>query len=82
MRAIMTVLLMTILGSAAVAQSLDDQKPPQPPSTNGMASEPAAPVGHRQPTQSSLTPRVRQEENAGRGTPDPLGPLPQICRNC
>lgn len=51
--------------------------------TNGMATEPAAPVGHRQPTESSLTPQVRRDETApNRGEVDPLGPLPQICQRC
>ena len=39
--------------------------------------------GHRQPTQSTLPPSVRKDEDTtGRGVVDDLGPVPQICRNC
>ena len=48
----------------------------------GVASKPAAPVGHRQPTMKGLTPQVRHEETTGSGAADPLGPLPRICRAC
>lgn len=58
--------------------------PPLPPaSAPGAMAIPQAPVGHRQPTQSTLPPSVRKDEDTtGRGVVDDLGPVPQICRNC
>ena len=56
--------------------------PPPPTSAPGQTGIPQAPVGHRQPTQSTLPPAVRQEEDSARREPDPLGPIPNICRNC
>jgi hypothetical protein len=58
--------------------------PPLPPaSAPGATAIPQAPVGHRQPTQSTLPPSVRKDEDTtGRGVVDDLGPVPQICRNC
>jgi hypothetical protein len=43
---------------------------------------PQAPVGHRQPTQSTLPPAVRKEEDSTRRAVDDLGPVPKICKNC
>ncbi|MDI3468796.1 MAG: hypothetical protein OJF62_000859 [Pseudolabrys sp.] len=53
----------------------------QPPShqTTGAAAE--APVGHRQPNAETVPSAVRHEES-GRRVSDPLGPLPQLCRDC
>jgi hypothetical protein len=56
--------------------------PPPPTSAPGQTGMPQAPVGHRQPTQGTLPPAVRQEEDSARREPDPLGPIPNICRNC
>jgi hypothetical protein len=56
--------------------------PPPPTSAPGQTGIPQAPVGHRQPTQSTLPPAVRQEEDSARRERDPLGPIPNICRNC
>ena len=73
-----------LLNIAAVAQDQGRQSPSQtmpPPGSAGTAS-PQAPVGHRQPTQRSLPPSVRKEEDAAVKPPDPLGPLPKICTNC
>jgi len=84
MRAIVTAVLLSLLAGAAAAQN--------PGGTIGPQSRPAdravrqeAPVGHRQPTERSLPPSVRKNENTvgeGRPAEDPLGPLPQICRGC
>jgi hypothetical protein len=56
--------------------------PPPPTAAPGQTGIPQAPVGHRQPTQSTLPPAVRKEEDSARREPDPLGPIPNICRNC
>ncbi|HMF23800.1 MAG TPA: hypothetical protein VKG24_16955 [Pseudolabrys sp.] len=53
-----------------------------PASATGQATTPQAPVGHRQPTQSTLPPAVRSEEDSRRQPADPLGPVPKICSNC
>lgn len=47
--------------------------------TTGAAVE--APVGHRQPNAETVPSAVRHEES-GRRVSDPLGPLPQLCRDC
>jgi hypothetical protein len=47
--------------------------------TTGAAAE--APVGHRQPNAETVPSAVRHEES-GRRIGDPLGPLPQLCRDC
>jgi len=82
MRAIITVLLFLTLAGITAAQDLRPGagNAPQQSTTNGMAAQPAAPVGHRQPTEKNLMPQVRQRETSP--PVDPLGPLPQICKNC
>jgi hypothetical protein len=55
------------------------QKPSPQPTKNEART---APVGHRQPTQESVPPSVQREETSGQRVSDPLGPLPQICRDC
>ena len=88
MREIVTaipVLVLLSLVAAAQGQDRDStvQTPPPPPSAGGTSGVPQAPVGHRQPTQSTLPPAVRKDEDTtGRATVDELGPLPKICRNC
>src|SRR5262245_29412527 len=89
MREIVTaipVLVLLSLVSAAQGQDRDltVQTPTPPPSAGGTMGIPQAPVGHRQPTQGSLPPSVRKDEDTttGRGAVDDLGPLPKICRNC
>ena len=79
--------VLVLLGSVAAAQDQRRNSPgptPTPPASAGPATGiPQAPVGHRQPTQSTLPPAVRKdEETTGRDTVDPLGPVPSICRNC
>ena len=72
-----------LLNIAAAAQDQGRQPPSRtlpPPGSAGTVS-PQAPVGHRQPTERSLPPSVRKEEDARR-QPDPLGPIPKICTNC
>jgi len=76
-----------LLNIAAMAQyqGQDPNRPsrsdPMPPPGSAGTATPQAPVGHRQPTERSLPPSVRKEEDAKR-EPDPLGPIPSICRNC
>lgn len=87
MRAFITAAVsLSALAGAAAAQTggaAPQPKPPSsPPATTG-SGVPDAPVGHRQPTQESLPPAVRQDERSlPRAPVDPLGPLPQICRQC
>ena len=73
-----------LLNVAAAAQDQGRQQPgrmTQPPASAGTAV-PQAPVGHRQPTERSLPPGVRKEEETTGRQPDPLGPIPKICTNC
>jgi hypothetical protein len=76
-------ILMSV-GAAGQEQRKPTTSPtPSPPtSATGQTGIPQAPVGHRQPTQGTLPPAVRQEEDSARREPDPLGPIPNICRNC
>jgi hypothetical protein len=71
------------LAAAGQEQTRDSlgRAPPPPVASPGGAAAPQAPVGHRQPTEKSLPPAVRQEESSRRQA-DPLGPIPSICRNC
>ena len=81
---VMAILLSLLFVAAAAAQNNPEPARPQPPRTSATGVAPA-PVGHRQPTQSSLPPSVRQDENTvgeGRGAGDPLGPIPKICNGC
>ena len=84
MRAIITAVLLSLLAGAAAAQNAGNTVRPQSqPADRAVRHE--APVGHRQPTERSLPPGARKNEDTvgeGRGTEDPLGPLPQICRGC
>ena len=82
MRAIAIAVLITSLGCAAVAQNLDGEAKPDSQNDAKQTVQAVAPVGHRQPTQGDLTPRVRKDETTGMGAEDPLGPLPRICRAC
>jgi len=72
-----------LLNIAAAAQDQGRQSPsrPTPPPGSAGTTTPQAPVGHRQPTERSLPPGIRKEEDAKR-QPDPLGPVPKICSNC
>ena len=87
MRAMTIAVPLSILMSVAAAaqdqrKSSPDPTPSPPTSAPGQSGIPQAPVGHRQPTQSTLPPAVRKEEDSARREPDPLGPVPNICRNC
>lgn len=87
MRTMTIAIPLSILMSVAAAAQEQRKSPtnptPLPPTTApGQTNTPQAPVGHRQPTQSTLPPAVRQEEDTARREPDPLGPIPNICKNC
>jgi hypothetical protein len=82
-----SVPVLVLLGSVAAAQEQRRDSPgptPTPPASAGPATGiPQAPIGHRQPTQSTLPPAVRKDEGTpGRDAVDPLGPVPSICKNC
>jgi len=86
MRAMTIVIpVFMFMSEAALSQDLSKTLPGQKPSpsapTSGTAI-PQAPVGHRQPMQNGLTPAVHKDEDSARKQPDPLGPIPSICRNC
>jgi len=79
--------VLVLLGPIAEAQiqgrDSPIQTPTQLPQAAGTRVTPQAPVGHRQPTQGTLPPDVRKDEDTtGRGVVDQLGPIPQICKNC
>ena len=84
--AIPVSVLLSLAAAAQDASPGSAKRTPAPPTAApGTATVPQAPVGHRQPTQGSLPPAVRNEESketTGRQTADPLGPTPKICRNC
>jgi hypothetical protein len=87
MRALLIAALFASFAIAAMAQSggpspipLPPAKP-QAPATTGLGAAAGAPVGHRQPNKQSLPRNVRDKE-AAPAAPDPLGPLPKICRDC
>ena len=68
--------VLMLVSEAAVAQEPGRAQPGQTPAQ-------PAPVGHRQPMQSTLPPAVRKEEDTtGRRPVDDLGPIPKICSNC
>jgi hypothetical protein len=76
-------ILMSVAAAAQEQRKSSTSPTPSPPtSAPGQMGIPQAPVGHWQPTQSTLPPAVRQEEDTARREPDPLGPIPNICRNC
>jgi hypothetical protein len=76
-------ILMSVAAAAQEQRKSSTSPTPSPPTTApGQTGVPQAPVGHRQPTQSTLPPAVRKEEDSARREPDPLGPIPNICRNC
>ena len=83
----MTIVIPVLMFVSDVALSQDQgktlsgQKPSLSAPTSGTAI-PQAPVGHRQPMQSDLPPAARKEEESTRKQPDPLGPVPSICKNC
>jgi hypothetical protein len=83
MRAIIIAVFIAILPSVVLAQSAQTPANPERPlTTNGMASVPQAPIGHRQPTERDLPPSVRHEENAALpGRLEPPG-VPKICQGC
>jgi hypothetical protein len=69
--------VLMLVSEAVLAQEPGRAQPGQTP------AQPAAPVGHRQPMQSTLPPAVRKEEDTtGRRPVDDLGPIPKICSNC
>jgi hypothetical protein len=82
----MTIVIPLLLFVSEAAWSQDRSKTGQIPSptappTSGSAIL-QAPVGHRQPMQSDLPPAARKDEDSAGRKPDPLGPVPNICRNC
>lgn len=75
--------LLSFIATTAIAQQSVPVAPGQSAQhaeTTGVAAK-DAPVGHRQPKQGDLPGAVQRDEHTG-SEPDPLGPLPQICRNC
>jgi len=84
MRSAIIAVVLSIFAPVAAAQNDNlpstAQPAPRPSTTNTNAATPRAPVGHRQPTQSSLPPSLRKDED--RKAADPLGPIPKICRDC
>lgn len=68
--------VLMLVNEAVLAQEPGRAQPGQTPAQ-------PAPVGHRQPMQSTLPPAVRKEEDTtGRRPVDDLGPIPKICSNC
>jgi hypothetical protein len=86
MRAMTIVIpVFMFMSEAALSEDLSKTLPGQRPSPSAPTSGtsiPQAPVGHRQPMQNDLPPAVRKDEDSARKQPDPLGPIPSICRNC
>ena len=87
MRAMTIVIpVLMFVSDAAWSQDRGKTLPGQVPSPtappSGGTAIPQAPVGHRQPMQSDLPAAARKEEESARKQPDPLGPIPNICKNC
>jgi hypothetical protein len=86
MRALTVAIPLFLSSLPALAQDqskgLPGQTPPSAPAPMTGTAVPQAPVGHRQPTQSTLPPAVRKEEDSTRRAVDDLGPVPKICKNC
>ena len=86
MRAMTVVIPLFLASLPAAAQDQSKAPPgqttPSSPAPMTGTAVPQAPVGHRQPTQGTLPPAVRKEEESARKQPDPLGPIPNICKNC
>jgi len=86
MRAMTIVIpVFMFMSEAALSEDLSKTLPGQRPSPSAPTSGTSilqAPVGHRQPMQNDLPPAVRKDEDSARKQPDPLGPIPSICRNC
>ena len=87
MRAMTIVIpVLMFVSDAAWSQDRGKTLPGQPPSPtappSGGTAIPQAPVGHRQPMQSDLPATARKEEDSAGRKPDPLGPIPNICKNC
>jgi hypothetical protein len=88
MRKITIAILASILASGmAAAQGMNQPQPgaaleTMSPSPGLRGGE--APVGHRQPTQNSLPPNVRREEQSfsPNPRPDPYAGTPRICVKC
>ena len=83
----MTIVIPVLMFVSDAAWSQDQSKtlPGQKLSPSAPASGtsiPQAPVGHRQPMQSDLPPAARKDEDSAGRKPDPLGPVPSICKNC
>ena len=87
MRAMTIVIpVLMFMSEAALSQDRGKALPGQIPSPtappSGGTAIPQAPVGHRQPMQSELPPAARKDEDTAGRKPDPLGPVPSICKNC
>jgi hypothetical protein len=87
MRAMTIVIpLVLFVSEAALSQDRSKTLPGQTPAPtappSGGTAIPQAPVGHRQPMQSDLPAAARKEEDTAGRKPDPLGPIPNICKNC
>jgi len=84
--AIPAAILLSLAAAAQDASRDSAKRTPAPPTAApGTTTVPQAPVGHRQPTQGTLPPAVRNEESketTGRQSADPLGPVPKICSKC
>jgi hypothetical protein len=83
----MTIVIPVLMFVSEVALSQDQSKTlpgqkPSPSAPAGGTAIPQAPVGHRQPMQSDLPPAARKDEDTAGRKPDPLGPVPNICKNC
>lgn len=93
MRRIMTAAVLSAVLSAVIPLIAAAQQNPPPrnaaPAPGQHQSPPPAmdtakqaPVGHHQPNRQSVPPAVQREESSGQRVDDPLGPLPQLCRDC
>jgi len=78
---ILIILAAALIATDAVAQQLP--APSTPPTTQGMATRPQAPVGHRQPRMSDLPPELAQKEQSGQpAEQQPIDEDLRICRGC
>ena len=81
MRVILIILAAALMATDAAAQQ--QSAPSTSPTTQGMATRPQAPVGHRQPRMKDLPPDLARKERSGQPAEQhSIDEDLRICRGC